>query len=252
MVMVNYHQLFFHSHGEVPLSTLAILCLLTFRRSIQFLQPVVLYLALLLITFWLLTKSNFDFYYILFVPWLVILTTTCLTIYLPERAVWQQRVGQGLMVGYLAFSFLSISRVLIENDAQPYVQSYNASLARHMPHQQTKIIAPISFFFGQMDNYKIHGLSYFSALNNRTPLPLDEFFQRAEDEQVKYIVSDGYMTASYLIPLNAPVRIGSYKRIFQDSMTSIYERQCPFRKWPSPYFSPVTISSPAHRPAPAK
>lgn len=134
MVMVNYHQLFFHSHGEVPLSTLAILCLLTFRRSIQFLQPVVLYLALLLITFWLLTKSNFDFYYILFVPWPVILTTTCLTIYLPERAVWQQRVGQGLMVGYLAFSFLSISRVLIENNAHPYVQSYNASLARHMPH----------------------------------------------------------------------------------------------------------------------
>lgn len=225
MVMVNYHQLFFHSHNEISLSVLALLCLLVFRRTVQFTQPVLQYLASLIVAFWLLTKSNFDFYYILFVPWLAILTATCMTAHLPEQPVWQRRVGQGLLIGYFGFSLFSIGNALVENYTQPYVPSYNSVLAQHMPRHQTKIIAPISFFFGQMDTYKIHGLSYYSALNNRAPLPLDEFFRRAEREHVEYVVSDGFLNASYLIPLNAPARIGAYQRIFQDGLTSIYQRQ---------------------------
>jgi hypothetical protein len=224
-VMVNYHQLFFHSHGEIPLSVLMLVCLLVFRRSVSLSQPVLLYLTILVVAFWLLTKSNFDFYYILFVPWLVILVASYVTSLLSQRPMWQQRGGKGLLIGYYGLSLFSIGRVLIENYTVPYVPAYNRMLAQQMPLKQTRIVAPISFFFGQIDNYKIHGLSYYSALNNRTPLSLDEFFQLAEREGAKYVVSDGYKTASYVIPLNAPVQVGSYKRIFQDKMTSIYEHK---------------------------
>jgi hypothetical protein len=222
-VMLNYHQLFFHSHGEVPLSVLVLLCLLTFRRAVSLSQPILLYLTLLVVSFWLLTKSNFDFYYILFVPWMVLLATNYLTVYLPTAPIWQQRAGKIILIGYYCFSLFSIGKVLEENYVTPYVPVYNRLLSQHMPEHQTKIIAPISFFFGQIDNYRIHGLSYYSAMHSRSSL--EEFFQLAAQENVKYVVSDGYKTAGYVIPLDAPDRVGSYTLIFRDTMTSIYERQ---------------------------
>jgi hypothetical protein len=222
-VMLNYHQLFFHSHGEVPLSVLVILCILAFRRKMSLSQPVPLYLTLLVVAFWLLTKSNFDFYYILFVPWLVLLASQCLTVYLLTSPIWQQRVGMGMLAVYYCFSLFSIGKVLEENYTTRYVSVYNDALAQHMPERQTRIIAPISFFFGQVENYRIHGLSYYSAKHETASL--EEFFRLAAQENAKYVVSDGYKTASYVIPLDAPIRIGAYKLIFRDDMTSIYKRQ---------------------------
>ncbi len=222
-VMLNYHQLFFHSHGEVPLSALFLLSLLLLRKKVRLAQPVLLYFTLLFFSFWLLTKSNFDFYYILFVPWLAIIVAHLLTVYLPTRPAWQQRVGKSVLVIYYGFAVFSIGKVLVENYTVPYVQRYNQLLAQHMPQHHTRIIAPISFFFGQIDNYSIHGLSYYSMRHGQDSL--QTFFQLADREQVRYVVSDGYLTASYVIPLDAPARVGPYKRIFQDNMTSIYEHQ---------------------------
>lgn len=222
-VMLNYHQLFFHSHGEVPLSALCIICLLLCRKNVRIFQPVLLYFTLLFFSFWSLTKSNFDFYYILFVPWLVLIVAELLTVYLPTKPSWQQRVGKGALLIYYGFAIFCIGKVLVENYTVPYLTTYNEVLAQHMPHRQTKVIAPISFFFGQMNKYNIHGLSYYSALHKQASL--DEFFQLADHEHAHYVVSDGYLTASYVIPLQAPARIGAYKRIFRDNMTSIYEHQ---------------------------
>ncbi|QKZ11233.1 ArnT family glycosyltransferase [Spirosoma sp. KUDC1026] len=222
-VMLNYHQLFFHSHGEVPLSVLVLLCVLIFRRALSLSQSVPLYLTLLIVAFWLLTKSNFDFYYILFVPWFVLLASQCLTVYLPDSPVWQQRAGTGVLIIYYGFALFSIGKVLEENYTTRYVPAYNNTLAQHMPDRQTKVIAPISFFFGQIENYRIHGLSYYSAKHETASL--EEFFRLAAQENAKYVVSDGYKTASYVIPLDVPDRIGTYQLIFRDDMTSIYERQ---------------------------
>lgn len=221
MVMLNYHQLFFHSHGEVPLSILVLLCLLVFARKASLAQPILFYLTLLFFSFWVLTKSNFDFYYILFVPWLSLLAANYLSVYLATLPIWQQRVGRGFLVVYYCFSLFSIGKVLQENYTTPYVPYYNQKLARHMPSKQSKIIAPISFFFGQMGDYKIHGLSYYSALHSNASL--NEFFDLAAQEGAKYVVSDAYKTAGYVIPIDAPGRIGEYKLIFRDKMTSIYK-----------------------------
>lgn len=225
-VMLSYHQLLFHSVGEVPLSVLVVLCAWVFRRSMGWSQPVVLYLVLLLTMFWILTKSNFDFYYLLFVPWLVLVTAHALIAYGPTRPIWQQRTAQGLLIGYFLLSLVCVVRVLIENYTKPRVEAYNARLAQYMPRKQTKIIAPITFFYGQMDQYRIHGLTYYLLMENQSgPLPLATFFAQAERRQITYIVSDGLRNASYVIPLDAPARIGAYHRIYRDDRTSIYARQ---------------------------
>jgi hypothetical protein len=222
-VMLNYHQLWFHSVYEIPLSVLALLSLLVFRRFVRWSQPIVLYLCLLVITFWLLSKSNFDFYYILFVPWLVLLTVHYLPDYWPTLTLGKQRTGRVLLAGYVAVSIVCVAFVLVENYTRPHVESYNAQLARHMPRHHTRIIAPITFVFGQIDAYQIHGLTYYELLEKRSgPLPLSRFFAQADSSRVEYVVSDGLQNASYVIPLDAPARIGAYTRIFRDDRTSIY------------------------------
>ncbi|QDK81877.1 hypothetical protein EXU85_26010 [Spirosoma sp. KCTC 42546] len=225
-VMLNYHQLFFHSHGEVPLSVLALLCLLIFRRYVRLSQPVLLYLVLLVSIFWVLSKSNFDFYFLLFVPWMVLLVSDYLITYLPLLSPRYQSAGKWLLVGYFIFSLFSVAKVLEENYIEVYIPTYNTQLAQHMPQLHTKIIAPISFFWGQQSNYQIHGLTYYHLMERRYgPIPLSAFFKMADRDSVKYIVSDGFKNASYEIPSSVPERIGAFKRIFQDQYTSIYARQ---------------------------
>ncbi len=222
-VMLDYHQLLFHSHGEVPLSVLVILGLLFGGKQGRLSSPTVLYLLLLVVGFWLLTKSNFDFYYILFVPWLALVAARSFTEGTAGKPVWQRRAGVAVVLIYYGFSLFTAGQVLAENRTVPYMPHYNAQLAQHMPRTQTTIIAPIGFFFDQMETYHIHGLSYYSALHGHRSLP--EFFALADQQKAAYVVSDGYENASYVIPLNAPERIGAYKCIFRDRMTSIYERQ---------------------------
>ena len=222
--MLNYHQLFFHSHGEVPLSVLTLLCLLMFRRTVTLAYPVFLYLVLLVGTFWVVTKSNFDFYYILFVPWLVLTLAHYLATYLPASRPAFGRIWRGLLMLYAVAALFSIGKVLEENVAMPYLPTYNATLASHMPQRQTKVIAPISFFFGQMDNYNIQGSTYYVLLEKKgEKITLPAFFQQAATNKVKYIISNFGYDASYVIPPDAPANIGSYHRIFQDQWGSIHE-----------------------------
>ena len=226
-VMLSYQQLFFHSHYEFPLTVLALLCLPGFRRrALSQSNGIRLYLGLLFVVFLLLTKSNFNFYYILFIPWLVLLVAQTATQLLPHCPRWSRRVARVLLVGYLGSTLLALGQVLAENLATPYTPVYNAQLVKHMPNQQTLVIAPLSFFFGQTENFQIRGLAAYHLREKREgKIPLSEFFAEARQNAVEYIVTDGKAHANYHVPLDAPSRIGAYRRVFQDEQTSIYARQ---------------------------
>ncbi|MFC5410091.1 ArnT family glycosyltransferase [Larkinella bovis] len=226
MVMLNYHQLFFHSIHEVPLSALAVISLLLIRRRLYRWEPVSIYFTFLFSSFWLLSKSNFDFYYILFVPWLSLLTAGYLVNYKTYARLRQKRILKVSLVGYYLFALVSTSFVLHENYTKPYVEAYNEELARYMPQRQAKVLAPISFFFGQADRYQIQGLtSYFFYEERGEKIPLSSFFEQASRKGIQYIISDRLNEMSYHIPLNAPAKIGAFKRIYQDKFSCIYSRQ---------------------------
>ncbi|GAB4033824.1 ArnT family glycosyltransferase [Spirosoma gilvum] len=225
-VMADYHQIFFHSQNEAALSVWVLLCALLFRKQIGRTEPLLLYTLLLIGSFWLLTKSSTDIYFLLFLPWLSLLVARWLVTYLPDQPVWQKRLMQGLMLVYLVVSTIQFREVIIENRTVPDTERHNALLAEHMPHKHTTVIAPLEFFFGQMETYQIWGLTYYLFLaQKRHGMPLNEFFQRAEQEQVEYIISDHRLNASYEIPINAPATIGAYQRVFQDEWNTIYARR---------------------------
>lgn len=226
-VMINYQQLFFHSHREVPLTVLTLLGLLRLRNiSGECEKRIVLYLGLLFIMFLLLTKGHSDFYFLLFVPWMVILVAHAATHPLVEWSKWQRRAGRLLLVGYLGGSLFVFWQELAKNRSTPYAPSYNAMLAEHMPRKHSLVIAPLSFFFGQMERYQIRGLTtYFLREKSEGKIPLTRFFAEAHQKRVEYIISDEETNASYFIPMDAPDEIGGYRRVFQDESTSIYARQ---------------------------
>ncbi|MBN8826989.1 MULTISPECIES: hypothetical protein [unclassified Spirosoma] len=225
-VMADFHQIFFHSQNEAALSVLVLLCAILFRKQIARTDPLLLYTWLLIGSFWLLTKSSTDIYFLLFLPWLSILAANWLITYLPYQPVWQRRLMQVLVIGYLLVSAIQFREVIVENRTVPDTEQHNALLASHMPHKHTRVIAPLEFFFGQMETYQIWGLTYYLFLaKKRKDLPLNDFFRLAEQEQVEYIISDHRLNASYDIPISAPITIGSYRRIFQDEWNTIYARQ---------------------------
>ena len=225
-VLMDYHQIFFYGQNEIALTALVILCGIAFRKHIHWTEPVFLYTLLLLISFWLLTKSITDIYFLLFVPWFAILGAGWLVNYLPMQPAWQKRTSQVLLFIYGLITILQFVFVITENRNTADTEVHNSLLASYMPHKQTKVIAPIEFFFGQMDTYKILGLTYYYFLEKeKGTIPLDTFFQRAAQDNVAYIISDHRLNASYDIPLNAPLQIGVYRRVFQDSLNTIYARQ---------------------------
>ena len=91
-VLADYHQIFFHSQNEGALSVLVILSAIAFRKKISFAQPALLYTILLVLSFWILTKSDTDIYFLLFLPWLVILSADWLLTYLPPSLTGRKKL----------------------------------------------------------------------------------------------------------------------------------------------------------------
>lgn len=229
-LMAQYHRLFFHSEGEGPLTALVIVValVLSWRRSGRvLLTPTAQYTLLLVGTFWVLTKSNTAYYFLLFVPFFVVLVAEwVLTI--PLTAA-RRAVLFSLLLCYPLGSALRGYYLLKENAMHPNTLAKNAHLARYMPQRGAKVIAPIDFFFGQMPNYRVRGLTYYALLNANEyqgQLALNDFFALAEQDTVRYIVSDlRVRNQVYHIPADAPSHIGSYHKIFQNQWHSVFERR---------------------------
>jgi hypothetical protein len=222
-VMADFHHIFFHSEKEAALTALVLLTGIVVRRHIRLAEPVFLYTLLLIGSFWLLTKSATDIYFLLFLPWLSILTANWLLCYVAEQPLWQRKMVRALLGIYGLIACVQLVDVFIENRTKPDIESHNALLATHMPKRNARIIAPLEFFFGQIDNYRIQGLTYYHLLEReKGAIPLDTFFQKANQANVEYIISNYRANASYDIPIDAPAQIGAYHRIFQDKWNTIY------------------------------
>ena len=233
-VMGRYHQIFLHSEGEIFLTVvvLAGLLVLALRRATRpAFSPALRYLLLLLGLFWLLTKSESAFYYLLFVPFLVVVLVEAVLAAAPRLVGWQRTAVLGLLALYPVGAGLRAYHLLRENRTYPSTEAENARLAAFLPEWGTKVIAPLDFFFGQMPNYRVRSLAYFyhvEALQYHGELPLATFFDLAARDTVRYVVTDQRLNnAVYHIPADAPARVGAYRRVFQDAWHSVYVRDEP-------------------------
>lgn len=225
--MAKYDRIFFHSDGELPLTVLFLLTalvLLAQRATRHLLTLSMQYLLLLVGLFWLLTKNTNAYYYLLFVPFLIVVLVEIITAAAPRMTHWQRQV---IIVALCLYPLGGVarSRYLLQlNQRELHIMTENALLASYMPLKGAKVIAPIDFFFGQMPHYQIRSLTYFQLIAPTQPPSLQEFFAQAAQDSVRYVICD-YRTWNqvYHIPRAAPTRIGSYQRTFQNKWRGIYE-----------------------------
>lgn len=247
-VLASVPNMFFHSDAELPITLVLALTLLLGLRGRQSggyagaaseprRAPALRYLLLLLGAFWLLTKSATAYYLLLFVPFFIIVSVELALSAGPGLPAWRRRLLL-LVLGLYPLGSLARARYLWhENAAYPPPAAENARLAAYMPRRHTKVIAPLDFIFGQFENYRIRGLTYYGFLSDARPagpLPLADFFALAAADSVNYVVTD-YRTgnAVYYIAPDDPAQIGAYRRVYQDQWHGVYARQ-PGTSYPAP------------------
>lgn len=231
-VMAEFFSIFTHSDAELPITILfasAVLLVLVGRRPAgPRVSPALRYLLLLLVTFWLLTKSATAYYQLLFVPFFIIVSVECV-LQARELPVWRRQLLLLLFALYPVGTLLRARYLWHENVTYPHPQLENTKLAAHMPCKGVKVIAPLDFIFGQFDHYTIHGLTIFAYMSDGEfggNMPVEKFFEVADKEDATYVVAD-YRTFNnaYHIKPDAPVRIGKYQRIYQTQWYGLYARQ---------------------------
>lgn len=244
LISSKLHELLFHSEEEATMSALVVgVLVLTYwpwprTRPEQVDGAAALastgqYLLLLLLAFVLITKSNTDYYYLIFLPVICIWITQCVagwsaTGTSPIMASWRL-YGLGLLLGvYLLTGAYKAVITMQSNRRQPDVVQKNARLASIIQQPGTRIIAPLDFFYDQQEHYRIHGLSYYHLLNQKAyggQMTVDQFFHLAEADSAVAVISDYGRDFSYPIKKDAPARVGHYRRVYQDEWNAVYIRK---------------------------
>ncbi|MBO0937334.1 hypothetical protein J2I47_12325 [Fibrella sp. HMF5335] len=241
LISSKLHELLFHSEEETSLSALVIGVVgLTYWPGQYTLpkQTIVTsesaktgrYLLLLLLAFALITKSNTDYYYLIFLPFMCVWVTQCVASWstaktAPVMVRWRS-YGLGLLLGvYLLAGAYKAVVTIQSNMAQPNIVQKNAQLAAYIQQPGARVIAPLDFFYNQHEHYRIHGLTYYHLLNQKSyggRLTVGQFFGLAEADGAVAVISDYGRDFSYCIPKETPARVGRYERVYQDDLNAVY------------------------------
>ncbi len=230
-VMSQYHRTFFHSEGEAFLTALLLLLLLVLAlrpATRPALSPALRYLLLLLALFWLLTKSNTAYYFLLFLPFIVVVIAEYAVAAAPRFVVWQRGAVLGLLGLYPLGAGLRAAALLRENHSYPDTATENARLARYMPRRGSIAIVPLDFFFNEISHYRLRTLTLYAMRNTeqyQDTLSVAGFFTLAAQDSAEYIVTDHRRrNFVFYVPRSAPGRIGAYTRVYRDAWHSVYQR----------------------------
>ena len=244
LISSKLHELLFHSEEEAALSALVLgVALLTFfwRKNTPaestFDQvnrtETGRYLVLLLGSFALITKSNTDYYYLIFLPVMCVWVAQCVAGWpvagaTPTMTRWRS-IGLPVLLGfYLLVGAYKVLVTIQSNGEQPNPVVENARLVAFIQQPGARVIAPLDFFYDQHQHYQIHGLTYYHLLNQRAyggRMTVGQFFQLAEADSALAVISDYGRDFSYPIPKNTPARVGRYERVYQDAFKAVYLRR---------------------------
>ena len=229
-IMLSYAKVFLHSESQVALTALFVISLVVSNiysvRGWRWPQAL-RYLLLLLGAFWLLTARPAAYYFLLFVPFIIIVIVE-LTLAAAPR--WRPAVRVAWLVLLALYPVGSVARAIMLWDASrpESVAAENARLAAYMPRAGSRAVVPLSFFFGQASRYRSRSLTYYALLNDADyagQLPVPDFFRLLAQDSVQYLVTDHTGNQAYQVPPDAPARIGQYQRVYKGQWHSVYARQ---------------------------
>lgn len=229
-VMAQYPAVFFHSESEAMLTVLLlVLVALAWRRGPQQ-HPLTMpqqYLLLLLLSFWVLCARADAYYFVLFLPFFILVAVE-LALSAPLQTGWRRTAVRTLLVLYPLGAGVRAYHLWQARQVQPWPATENARLARHMPRRGSVAVVPLDFFFNEIGHYRLRGLTAYAMRNHeqyRDTLSLRGFFALAAQDSAQYVVTDHRPdNGAFPVPARAPARIGRYTRVYQDQWHSVYSR----------------------------
>jgi hypothetical protein len=228
-MLMQYQRIYFHSEGEAVLTVfLLVLVLLAWRRGpLVFTMPQQ-YLLLLVLSFWVLCARADGYYFLLLVPFFVIVAVELALTSWARLPRWRQLTFRLLLALYPLGAGLRAYHLWQQTAKTPWPATENARLARYMPRLGSIAIVPLDFFFDEIGHYRLRGLTAYAMRNHsqyQDTLSVRGFFALAAHDSVEYIVTDhNTKNEVYVVPASAPARIGAYKRVFDGEWHSVYSR----------------------------
>jgi hypothetical protein len=227
-MLLHYQAVYFHSEGEAALTVLVLLLtVLTWRRRAGKLTAAQQYLLLLVLSFWVLCTRADGYYFLLLMPFFLIVAVELLLTKWARLTPWRRVAARTLLVLYPLGAGLRAYHLWQAKQATPWPATENARLAQHMPRRGSIAVVPLDFFFNEVGHYRLRGLTAYALRNHaqyRDTLSVAGFFKLAAQDSAQYVVTDQRSNDAFQVPATAPVRIGSYVRVFQDHWHSVYCR----------------------------
>jgi hypothetical protein len=148
----------------------------------------------------------------------------------PDRRLWRVTLGLYLLVG-----LYQMGAAIYANLTIPGITTLNAHMASLIGQRGAKVLAPLDFFYEQIDHYQLEGIDrhmggFFRHLHPGDTFSHRRLFQMAEREGfVAVITYDGKGEAAPLHdtrPLSDSLSgFGPYRRVYQDRWNSLYVKE---------------------------
>jgi hypothetical protein len=228
IMLARYQEVYFHSEGEAALTVLLLLLTaLVWRRGAHKLTGSQQYLVLLILSFWALCTRADGYYFLLVMPFIIIVAVELIMSNWSRLAIRRQIIVRVLLAIYPLGACVRVYHLWHEKQNTPWPATENAHLAHYMPKKGTIVVVPLDFFFNEVGHYQLRGLTAY-ALRNRKQyhdtLSVAGFFTLAMQDSAQYIVTDHRDNEAFHVPATAPIYIGDYVRVFQDRWHSVYSR----------------------------
>ncbi|MBC8084369.1 MAG: hypothetical protein H7Z21_14295 [Hymenobacter sp.] len=229
-VLLRYQAVYFHSEGEAFLTALlrAVVALAGRPGRWRRLSMPQQYLLLLVLSFWGLCARADGYYFLLLMPFFIIVVVELALTAWPHLPPWRRVALRVLLVLYPVGAGVRAHHLWRAKQNTPWPATENARLARYMPKKGSVAVVPLDFFFNEIGHYRLRGLTAYAMRNHQQyhdTLSVRGFFALAALDSAEYVVTTHRTDVeAYTVPADAPARIGAYLRVFQTRWHSVYRR----------------------------
>jgi hypothetical protein len=221
------HRLFFHDLGSSSLSVVCLASVLYWlaHRPHGARNVTAEYLMWLLVAFTIVNNKASAVYFLLFLPWMALLSAEVWAQTAPPSG-WS-KAAIGLLGAYALSGVVQDVRIIRENVASPTAVEQSERVLRQLRRPSGRLIAPMYFIFRAVPDYRVMGLTRFDHHDRTTGafLGFEGVFDVAAREDVDAVIFDRKDFYKYLaLPAQFPNAVAGYRRTLDDPRFAVYER----------------------------
>jgi hypothetical protein len=218
--LLTYPRLFFHSPEQIALSLLLVFLLWSQRAYIKLLPAGLrVYSLTLLISFWLITKANSALYFLLFIPFMLVLVYE-----LYRVRPFQNRALKLVVATYFVIGIVGMCKIIYTNATMEYLPVSYEKLRKDIPDNKSGFV-PLTFFFNEYEQYpRLLTHENYKLQSQKKGMTTLKMAKWAYKNGAGFIVMDYKFRPEPYFPKAGTKKIPFYKLSFFNGRFAIYQR----------------------------